>query len=74
MAEQQDPYTRAKAAFSDLDLKDRAAFLARETLETIALGVEEVAQSVARDIECFFGGDTKKQEEEEAPKEEEPAE
>ena len=70
MAKQQDPYSRARAAFADLDLKDRALFLAREAVETIALGVEEVAQSVARDVECFFGGETKKQEQEAAPEEE----
>lgn len=46
MVGDQETYKRAQKAFEELELMDKAVFLARETASTVVHGVEEAARTL----------------------------
>ena len=47
-------YYRAREAFDDLKIEDRAVFLLEATVATVARGVEEVGRALADELDRFF--------------------
>ena len=58
MTEHQDPrnpqYERARQAFEDLSIEDRAVFLVQETVSTVVRGIEEAGRTLSREIDALF--------------------
>lgn len=58
MSKHQDPrnpqYERARKAFEDLSIEDRALFLVQETVGTVVRGIEEAGKALSREIDAAF--------------------
>ncbi|MFQ5569239.1 MAG: hypothetical protein ACE5G0_06165 [Rhodothermales bacterium] len=58
MTDQQDPrreqYDRAREAFEDLKIEDRTLFLLKETINTIAQGVDQAVKTLADGVGGLF--------------------
>lgn len=67
MVDDQETYKRAQEAFEELELMDKAVFLAKEAANTVVHGVEEAA----RTLESFLHSvqNSKDDEESDAPEE-----
>ncbi len=49
-----EEYERARSAFDDLKLEDRAVFLIEATVSTIARGVDKVGRVLADELDRLF--------------------
>lgn len=65
MKDPQDPYRaryeQARTAFEELSIEERTLFLIKETINTIAAGVDDAVDKVSQEFETMFreaaGGD-----------------
>lgn len=71
MVDDQETYKRAQEAFKELELMDKAVFLAKETANTVVHGVEEAARTLesflhsAKNAKCEEESDASEEGEEE---------
>ena len=76
MAKTQDPrreqYDQARAAFEELSIEDRVLFLLKETITTVADGIERAGRTVAEELDALFEERESKSEDGEAASEAEP--
>ena len=58
MAKTQDPrreqYDQARSAFEELSIEDRVLFLLKETITTVADGIERAGRTVANELDAVF--------------------
>ncbi len=72
MADPQDPrkeqYERARRAFEELKIEDKAFFLVQEAISTVAQGIETAGRALADEFEALFRRAENGEQEAEAPK------